>query len=172
VDNGAENKLISRRTVLAAAAASGLVGCSGVKEVMAEPHKSELEIENERIVTQFCLDWSTRDVNLLADYLADDIQYQMFEGRPDIVGREEFIKTLGGFLKNLKEVEWEILRTYAIGELVINDRIDHFVGETEDKSMHFAIAGVFLVRDGKIKMWKDYSLPGGITQVGGAFTGG
>ena len=36
---------------------------------------SELEIENERIVTQFCLDWATRDVNLLADYLADDVVY-------------------------------------------------------------------------------------------------
>ena len=133
---------------------------------------SELEQENERIVTQFCLDWAKRDVNLLADYLADDIVYQMFEGRPDILGREAFVETLGGFLQNMKEVEWEILRTHTIGELVINDRIDHFVGETEKQSMHFSIAGFFLVRDGKIKVWKDYALPGGISQVGGAFTGG
>lgn len=134
--------------------------------------QSALEIENERIVTQFCLDWATKDVNLLADYLAEDIQYQMFEGRPDIIGREAFVKELGPFLANLKEVEWEILRSSTIGELVINDRIDHFVGEDEKRSMHFAIAGFFLVRDGKIKLWKDYSLPGGISQVGGAFTGG
>jgi limonene-1,2-epoxide hydrolase len=46
------------------------------------------------------------------------------------------------------------------------------VGEDEKRSMHFSIAGYFLVRDGKIKVWKDYSLPGGISQVGGAFTGG
>ena len=134
--------------------------------------QSALEIENERIVTQFCLDWATKDVNLLADYLAEDIQYQMFEGRPDIIGREAFVKELGPFLANLKEVEWEILRSHTIGELVINDRIDHFVGDDEKRSMHFAIAGFFLVRDGKIKVWKDYALPGGISQVGGAFTGG
>ena len=140
--------------------------------VTETPQKSDLEIENERLVTQFCLDWATKDVNLLADYLAEDIQYQMFEGRPDIIGREAFVKELGPFLANLKEVEWEILRSYTIGELVINDRIDHFVGEDEKRSMHFAIAGFFLVRDGKIKVWKDYSLPGGISQVGGAFTGG
>jgi limonene-1,2-epoxide hydrolase len=133
---------------------------------------NELETENERLVTQFCLDWAKRDVNLLADYLADDIQYQMFEGRPDIVGKEELINTLGGFLQNMKEVDWEILRTHSVGELVINDRIDHFIGEDESKSMHFAIAGYFLVRDGKIKIWKDYSLPGGINQVGAGFTGG
>ncbi len=135
------------------------------------PVKSELEIENERIVTQFCLDWATRDIDLLASYLAEDVEYQMFEGRPDIIGRDAFVKELGGFLSNLKEVEWEILRTYAIGELVINDRVDHFVGEDDKRSMHFSIAGFFLVRDGKIKLWKDYSLPGGISQVGGAFTG-
>jgi limonene-1,2-epoxide hydrolase len=139
--------------------------------VNTEVVTSELEAENERIVTQFCLDWATRDVNLLADYLADDIVYQMFEGNPDIIGKEAFIKTLGGFLENLKEVEWEIIRTHTVGELVINDRIDHFIGEDESKSMHFSIAGMFLVRDGKIKIWKDYSLPGGITEVGSAFMG-
>ena len=133
---------------------------------------SELEIENERIVTQFCLDWATRDVNLLADYLADDVVYQMFEGQPDIIGKQAFIQALSGFLGKLKEVEWEIVRTHTIGEIVINDRIDHFVGEDESHSMHFAIAGHFLVRDGKIKIWRDYGLPGGISQVGGAFTGG
>jgi limonene-1,2-epoxide hydrolase len=159
------------------AAAGGLAACTTVykegNDPMSEaPEKSELEIENERLVTQFCLDWATRDVNLLADYLADDVVYQMFEGQPDIIGKDAFVKALGGFLQKLKEVEWEIVRTQCIGELVINDRIDHFIGEDENSSMHFAIAGFFLVRDGKIKVWKDYSLPGGITQVGSAFGGG
>ena len=175
MDNVNRAGQISRRTIIAAA--GGLAACSTVSTggndpVTEVPVKSELEIENERIVTQFCLDWATRDIDLLADYLAEDVVYQMFEGRPDIVGRAAFVKELGGFLANLKEVEWEILRTHAIGELVINDRIDHFVGEDEKRSMHFSIAGFFLVRDGKIKVWKDYSLPGGISQVGGAFTGG
>jgi limonene-1,2-epoxide hydrolase len=175
MDNANSAGQISRRTIIAAA--GGLAACSTVSTggndpVTEVPVKSELEIENERIVTQFCLDWATRDIDLLADYLAEDVVYQMFEGRPDIVGRAAFVKELGGFLANLKEVEWEILRTHAIGELVINDRIDHFVGEDEKRSMHFSIAGFFLVRDGKIKVWKDYSLPGGISQVGGAFTGG
>jgi len=175
MDNGPGPTRHSRRAILAAAGAlagSSLISVRGEDAVSETQAQSELEIENERIVTQFCLDWAKKDVNLLADYLADDVVYQMFEGRPDIIGREAFIKELGGFLENLKEVEWEIVRTYAIGELVINDRIDHFVGEDEKRSMHFSIAGFFLVRDGKIKVWKDYSLPGGISQVGGTFTGG
>ena len=175
MDNGSSATRYNRRTILAAAgvlAGSPLISTRGDAAVSETQAQSELEIENERIVTQFCLDWAKKDVNLLADYLADDIVYQMFEGRPDIIGRDAFVKELGGFLENLKEVEWEILRSHTICELVINDRIDHFVGEDEKRSMHFAIAGFFLVRDGKIKVWKDYALPGGISQVGGAITGG
>jgi limonene-1,2-epoxide hydrolase len=125
----------------------------------------EQEQENERIVTQFCLDWAKQDVDLLADYLADDIVYQMFEGRPDIIGKQAFKKELGDFIKNLKEIKWEIFRSYTVGELVINERIDHFIAETEEKSFHLPIEGFFLVRDGKIKVWKDYTLPGGIQQT-------
>ena len=29
------------------------------------PQKTALEIENERIVTQFCLDWAKQDVDLV-----------------------------------------------------------------------------------------------------------
>ena len=170
---------LTRRDVLASAgslASASLVGCSSIASQADQREEqvvsTELEKENERLVTQFCLDWATQDIDLLADYLAEDVVYQMFEGRPDIIGREAFKKELGGFIKNLKSIEWEIVRSHTIGELVINDRIDHFIGETEKQSMHFAIAGFFLVRDGKIKIWKDYSLPGGISQVGGAFTGG
>ncbi len=162
--------LWSRRSILVMS--GGVTGCvaAGTRE-MTEA-KTPLEIENERIVTQFCLDWATRDAAHLAEYLADDVVYQMFEGNPDIIGKAAFIKTLDGFLKNLQAVEWEITRTYSVGELVINERIDHFIGADESKSMHFAIAGWFLVRDGKIKIWRDYALPGGISQVGTAFGGG
>ena len=111
-------------------------------------------------------------VNVLADYVSVYIVYMLFEGLPDLFGLEAFVKELCGFLENMNVVECEILGIHTIGELVINDRIDHFVGEDEKRSMHFAIAGFFLVRDGKIKVWKDYALPGGISQVGGAITGG
>lgn len=120
---------------------------------------TELEKENERLVTQFCLDWSNRDAHALTEYLSDDIVYQMYEGRPDILGKDGFVKELDGFLKGMKEVTWEINRSYAIGELVINERIDHFIGEDESRSFHLPIAGFFLVRDGKILLWRDYSLP-------------
>ena len=120
---------------------------------------SEFEQENERLVTQFCLDWAKRDVEALIPYLDPALEYQMYEGRPDIVGHDQFRSELGEWLKGLKEVKWEINRSYAIGELVINERVDHFISDDAAKTFRLPIAGVFLVREGKIRMWKDYSLP-------------
>lgn len=120
---------------------------------------SEIEKKNEELVTQFCLDWAHRDAEMLTEYLAEDIEYQMYEGRPDIIGHDQFRAELGEWLTGLKEVKWEILRSEAIGELVINERVDHFISDDPNKTFRLPIAGVFLVRDGKIKMWKDYSMP-------------
>jgi limonene-1,2-epoxide hydrolase len=130
----------------------------------AKPQTAQ-ETENERLVSQFCHDWAKQDVDHLAEYLDSDIEYQMYEGRPDIIGKDAFKQELREFLNRLKDVEWEIYRSYAIGELVINERIDHFIDEDESKSFHLPIVGVFLVRDGKIKMWKDYSLREGVLQT-------
>ena len=131
---------------------------------MSNKPQTPEETANEELVNRFCEDWAKQDVDLLAEYLDSDIEYQMYEGRPDIVGIDDFKKELRDFLNRLKEVKWEIYRSYAIGELVINERIDHFIDEDDSKSFHLPIAGVFLVRDGKIKMWKDYSLKGGVLQ--------
>ena len=50
----------------------------------------------------------------------------------------------------------------AIGDLVINERIDHFIQAEGSKrpDNHFHIAGVFIVRAGKIVYWKDWRMPG------------
>ena len=120
---------------------------------------SELELANMDLVTRFCDDWAKRDVEALIPYIDEKLAYQMYEGRPDIVGHDEFRQELGDWLKELKEVNWEINRQYATGELVINERVDHFISDDPKKTFHLPIAGVFLVRDDKIIMWKDYSLP-------------
>jgi len=134
--------------------------------------QTDAEKANVELVNRFCEDWSNRDAAALAEYLAEDLVYQMFEGQPDIVGKEAFISTLDAFLNNMVEVRWEMVRSYAIGDMVMNERVDHFIGESEDSSMHFDIIGIFRIRDGKISVWRDFSLPGGKAIVGKAFTGG
>ena len=160
---------VDRRQVLVGAAALGvtatiLTACGGrtMSKDDETTGKTELEIANERLVTDFCRDWSLRDVDALAPYLADDLYYQITPSQPLITSLEQFRKQMGPFLKNLESVEWEILRSHVIGPLVLNERIDHFnaPGDGKMPSMRFQIVGHFVVEDGKIKIWKDWPMPG------------
>ena len=113
--------------------------------------------ENEALVTRFCEDWAKQDAELLAGYLADKFEYMMYEGGPVITSKEAFIAQMGPFLKKLKSVHWEILRSTAMGPMVINERIDHFYAQDSKWDNHPRIVGMFIVRDGKIAIWRDYN---------------
>jgi limonene-1,2-epoxide hydrolase len=113
------------------------------------------------VVTGFCQAWNGKDVEKLIPYVSADIEYHMFEGAPAIKGVDQFRERLGGFMSGMKEINWEIFRSHAIGDIVINERIDHFIQGPGAKrpDNHFHIVGVFLVREGKIVYWKDYNMP-------------
>ena len=143
--------------------AGGLAAaCTGLAASESAGHvPTPLESANIDLVTRFCRDWTTRDVEKLLPYLADNLVYQMFEKRPDLIGLDAFRREIGPFLNDLARVEWDILRSYAVGQLVINERVDHFIAKPGARSMHFPIAGLFVVKNSKIELWRDYSLPGG-----------
>ena len=119
------------------------------------------EKQNTEVVTNFCKAWSGKDVEKLIPFISAEIEYHMFEGAPPIKGVEQFKERLGGFMAGMKEINWEIFRSQAMGDIVINERIDHFIQAAGSKrpDNHFHITGVFLVREGKIVYWKDYNMP-------------
>ncbi len=158
--NNFPDYLFSRRGLLLAGGLAA--GCTSLTSGGGgNAAQTPLETANADLVTRFCLDWALRDVEKLVPYLADNLIYQMFEKRPDLIGIEEFRREVGPFLKDLARVEWEMLRTFTIGQVVINERVDHFIAKPGGRSMHFPIVGLFVVKNGKIELWRDYSLPGG-----------
>ena len=54
------------------------------------------------------------------------------------------------------------LRQFAIGQVVINERIDEFYPFPGSKvpRMRFHVTGYFLIKDGKIEVWRDFTYPG------------
>lgn len=160
---------VSRRTVLTGAAVAGITACGGSQMTGAEAaEKTELEIVNETLVNNFCRDWALRDIEALRPYLAEDLLYQITPGQPLIESREQFEKQMGGWLKGLESVHWEILRSHVIGPVVLNERIDHFNAPEGGKgpSMRFQIVGYFFVENGVIQVWKDWPMPGAEQFIG------
>ena len=104
-DSGLGNLLLSRRGLLltgglAGGLAGSLVAGPGLAaDGAAESAQTPLEAANAALVTQFCLDWASRDIEKLMPYLADNLVYQMFEKRPDIIGLAEFRQEVGPFLQ-------------------------------------------------------------------------
>ena len=113
-------------------------------------------------MTNFIRDYAQRDVELLASYMADDIIYQVSETQGEVVGVEEYKKRNGSMFEGLEKIDWQILRSFAIGQLVINDRIDEFFPKPGSRvpRMRFRVSGYFLVVDNKIKVWRDFGYPG------------
>ncbi len=132
------------------------------REILSEAQQQALEQANDQLVTNFINDYAKRDVNVLANYLADDIIYQIAEGQPEVIGIEAYKKRNGAMLAGLEKVEWTTLRQFTIGQLVINDRIDEFYPYPGSKTprMRFRVAGYFLIADNKIKVWRDFGYPG------------
>lgn len=153
---------MNRRDLLSGLGAGLALAMSSNARAAGPEADPALEREKEKIVNDFCAAWATRDADALTPYLADDIEYYMFEGRPPINGLAEFSAQLKPFMSGMREIDWEILRSSVMGDVVLNERIDHFLRPegSEAPDSHFHVVGVFLVREGKIQYWKDYNLSG------------
>ena len=87
--------MLNRREVLTAAAALGVTACGGLTTMTAEQAKmTEQDRRNEKLVSDFCRDWSLRDVDALLPYLAEDLLYQIAPGQPLITSRDQFAKQM------------------------------------------------------------------------------
>jgi limonene-1,2-epoxide hydrolase len=137
-------------------------GHTGTATYLTEAEQAALEKANSELVTNFVHDYSKRDVNVLAAYMADDIIYQISENQGEVHGIEDYKKRNGAMLDGLERVDWQILRQFAVGQLVINDRIDDFFPKPGSRipRMRFRVAGYFLIVDNKIKVWRDFGYPG------------
>ncbi len=146
--------------------ATGLLTASVREGLGANPEIAAIEEANSKLVTEFCAAWSTLDPEKIADFVSDKVIYQVIDNMPLVKGKEGLKKFITPFLAKLNKAQWDILRTHAIGNLVINERVDNFYSASGKDDAHFEVAGLFLIKDGKIAEWKDYRLPKGEKKQG------
>ena len=106
------------------------------------------------VVTKFCEAWERRNVDDVLDFLAPDIVYQNVP-LPVMHGRDEAAQFLAPLLKHATRIEFIMLSIAASGEQVLTERLDrlHFPAGIVD----IPLMGIFVVREGKIKEWRDYT---------------
>ncbi len=150
----------NRREFLAAGGVGAALVLAAGESRADDSGASAVEQANEKVVNEFCATWETMDIDKIMGFLDDKIVFRMIDNMPFIEGKPAMIDAIGQFLATRKSARFEMLRSTGIGNIVINERIDHF-GKEEGPEDAFHITGVFLVKNGKIVEWRDYMMPTG-----------
>lgn len=96
---------------------------------------------------------AARDYDAALPLLAEDVEYQNMM-LPPVRGRDAVRETVEGLLALCTDSAWVVHREVAQDDLVMNERTDRFqLGGTWTD---LPVAGVFVVRDGQIALWRDY----------------
>jgi limonene-1,2-epoxide hydrolase len=101
-----------------------------------------------------------RDVDAVLAVMTDDVEYENV-GMGVCRGHDEVRALLGPFLAGAERVAWEVLAQLERGDVVVNERVDRFF-LPGGKAVEVRVAGVFEVRDGKVRRWRDYFDTGGL----------
>ncbi|HIA47599.1 MAG TPA: hypothetical protein EYN96_06435 [Candidatus Hydrogenedentes bacterium] len=136
-----------------------LAGIGGIAPDAIHAESKAVEKANEELVLRMCANIDPKNPTSMAEYLADDIVFQLIDGQPLVKGKEKFIAFVSTFFSPFERAEFVIHRSHAIGNLVINERTDNFFAKEGGQDQSFHVSGFCLVKDGKIKEWKDYGLP-------------
>ena len=108
---------------------------------------------NETTVREFCAAFARRDVDEILGFFADDAVYHNMPLAP-ANGLDEIRAILESFVPDSPEIEFEMLHVASDGDHVHTERIDRMT--FNGKAIALPVAGVFEVRDGKIRAWRDY----------------
>ena len=114
---------------------------------------SELETTNLKLINDFCGSWSTHDHARIMAFFSDNPAYRQTERVEPTIGRQAVSDKIAGFLMNV--VKFEVHESWVRGPMVINERTDYFTG---GRLQWWHGVGVFLVKDGKIVEWYDYTI--------------
>jgi len=152
---------VSRRTVFAAGGLGMAALAGGVASAAAAAPLSATEQANLKLVNSFCKIWKAKDIDLekqVSTYLADDCTLRLVEGQPPAVGKAAAIALFKAFMKNGERYDLKVLDSFAKGPVVANSRIDTTIAPGKPPEAG-GVAGVFIVKGGKIREWADYPVP-------------
>jgi limonene-1,2-epoxide hydrolase len=132
--------------------AVALIGSASVSTTWAEA-SADNSAQNERIVREFVKAWSNLDADELVSYFASDGTYYNMPTNP-VTGHEDLRAFISGFLASWEKTDWEVINLLADGDLVMVERMDRTTAA--GRYIELPCFGVFEMKNGKIKVWRDY----------------
>ena len=105
------------------------------------------------VVTSFCGAWEELDIDRIIEHFRPDAVYHNIPVDP-VTGHEAIRAFIEGFSAGWEKVVFEVRHVVAEGNIVMTERVDHFV--SADRTISLPVMGVFEVEDGRIAAWRDY----------------
>jgi len=114
-----------------------------------------MSVENEKLVSEFCLSLQSADMGKVVAYLSEDVVYHNIPWQP-VTGHAGVRQVLGPFIEgpSRASVKMDIKHTTSSGNTVMNERLETWTkGSTR---LELPVLGVFELTNGKITQWRDY----------------
>jgi limonene-1,2-epoxide hydrolase len=109
--------------------------------------------ENLALIRRFIDACVRAEPEEFAGYFTEDATWWNAPWQP-VNGRDAIRETLRRGASRMKALPWEIRHMVADGDIVVAERVDHFlVGECR---VSVPCVGIFELREGKIAAWRDY----------------
>jgi limonene-1,2-epoxide hydrolase len=109
---------------------------------------------SKQLVTDFLNSWEGRDIDHICSFFTPDAVYHNVPVAP-IKGIAGIREIFAGFLSAFEVATLEIITIVAEPNLVLAERMDHFV-LFNGRSVDLPVNGVFELKDGKIHRFSDY----------------
>ncbi len=138
-------------------AAAGTIGGATMAEAAA---MSELDRKNVEVVKGMSAAWKTGDAQKIASFMDDKIAFRGSAERmeaPATVGKENFIKSITGFLQGFT-LDMVVRDTFALAPVVVTCHHQLFVSKKDKSEVEDLYIGCFFVENGKIREWNDYAI--------------
>lgn len=107
----------------------------------------------EETVTTFIRALERKDLDAALALVTDDVEYDNVPMGKRF-GPAGIREALEPFLAPCSAIDWVIHHQVAAGDVVMNERLDRF--EIGGRWIELPVAGLFVLQDGKIALWRDY----------------
>jgi limonene-1,2-epoxide hydrolase len=108
---------------------------------------------NGELVTAFIHAMERKDLDAACAMVTDDLLYDNVP-LSKVNGPEGMRGVLEPFFGPCTAIEWVVHHQAETGDVVMNERTDRF--EMGGRWIELGVAGLFVIRDGKIALWRDY----------------